>query len=96
MIRAALLARIRAVAAALGRHPRFSLSLRPVLADTEEQAWAKADAIVENAEALRAADGSGRKTNAVGKRADGAPPPNEGSRPLLAAAAQGVRLGKQL
>ncbi len=38
-----LVARIRAAAAPFGRSPRFSLSLRPVLAETEEQAWAKAD-----------------------------------------------------
>ena len=41
-----LVSRVRAAAAPFGRTPRFSLSLRPVLADTEEQAWAKADRIV--------------------------------------------------
>ncbi len=58
-----LVARIRAAAAPFGRQPRFSLSLRPVLADTEEQAWAKADAILEQAKALKASGGSGRSPN---------------------------------
>ncbi|HWK45175.1 MAG TPA: LLM class flavin-dependent oxidoreductase [Stellaceae bacterium] len=91
-----LVARIRAAAAPFGRQPRFSLSLRPVLADTEEQAWAKADAILERATALRAAGGSGRAPNNARERATGDAPPNEGSRRLLAAAAQGVRLDKRL
>jgi len=90
-----LVARIRAAAAPFGRQPRFSLSLRPVLADTEEQAWAKADAIVESAKALRAAGGSARSPNNARERVEG-PPPNEGSRRLLAAAAQGIRLDKRL
>jgi alkanesulfonate monooxygenase len=37
-----LVARIRTAAEPFGRTPKFSLSLRPVLADTEEKAWAKA------------------------------------------------------
>ncbi|NVN12229.1 LLM class flavin-dependent oxidoreductase, partial [Nguyenibacter vanlangensis] len=38
---AELIARVRAAAAAHGRPPpRFSLSLRPILADTEDAAWA--------------------------------------------------------
>ena len=93
----ALVARIRAAAAPYGRSPRFSLSLRPVLAQTEEQAWAKADDIVARATALRGAGGSGRSpNNARGERAPGEAPPNEGSRRLLAAAAQGTRLDKRL
>ena len=36
-----LIGRVRAAAAAHGRPPRFSLSLRPILADTEEAAWAQ-------------------------------------------------------
>ena len=47
-----LIARIRAAAAPYGRQPRFSLSLRPVLADTEAQAWAKAGDILAKAQAL--------------------------------------------
>ena len=89
-----LVARIRAAAAPFGRQPRFSLSLRPVLADTEEQAWAKADAILEQARALRASGGSGRSPNNARERQQA--PANEGSRRLLAAAAQGTRLDKRL
>jgi alkanesulfonate monooxygenase len=92
-----LVAQIRAAAAPFGRTPKFSLSLRPVLADTEEKAWAKADEILERAKALRAAGGSGRSPHNA-RQSDGiaAPPPNEGSRRLLAAAAQGPRVDKRL
>ncbi len=47
------IARVRAAAARHGRNPRFSLSLRPVVADTEEGAWKRADEIVKQARALR-------------------------------------------
>jgi alkanesulfonate monooxygenase len=45
------IARVRAAAAKHGRADkiRFSLSLRPVLAETEEKAWARADAILATA-----------------------------------------------
>jgi alkanesulfonate monooxygenase len=91
-----VVARIRAAAAPHGRNPRFSLSLRPVLAETEEKAWAKADDILAQARTLRDAGGSGRSPNNARLRTDGAPPPNEGSRRLLAAAAQGSRIDKRL
>jgi alkanesulfonate monooxygenase len=92
-----IVAQIRAAAAPFGRTPRFSLSLRPVLADTEEKAWAKADDILAQAKALRAAGGSGRApNNARQSDLSGKAPPNEGSRRLLAAAAQGSRLDKRL
>src|SRR5438067_1312411 len=43
-------ARVRAAAARYGRPtPRFSLSVRPILADTEEKAWAKANDILDRA-----------------------------------------------
>jgi alkanesulfonate monooxygenase len=38
---------IGAAAAALGRTLRYSLSLRPIMADTEEEAWDKAEWIAE-------------------------------------------------
>ncbi|RMR62544.1 FMNH2-dependent methanesulfonate sulfonatase [Pseudomonas syringae pv. actinidiae] len=76
---------VRAEAAKHGRTIRFSLSLRPILADTEEQAWARADSILEKAKALADRSGFVRRE-----------PPNEGSRRLLAAAAQGSRLDKRL
>lgn len=91
-----LVARIRAAAAPHGRKPRFSLSLRPVLADTEEKAWAKADDILARAKALREAGGSQRSPHNARGQTTGAPPPNEGSRRLLAAAEKGSRLDKRL
>ncbi len=92
-----LVDRVRAAAAPFGRTPKFSLSLRPVLADTEDQAWAKADQIVAQAVALRERGGSGRSpNNARQNRPDGVGPANEGSRRLLDAAAKGRRLDKRL
>ncbi len=91
-----IVSRIRAEAAPYGRNPRFSLSLRPVLAETEAQAWAKADAILEQAKAVRAAGGSGRSPNNAREAGNSQGPANEGSRRLLAAAAQGARVDKRL
>jgi len=93
----AIVAQISAAAAPFGRAPKFSLSLRPVLADTEEKAWAKADDILAQAKALREAGGSGRAPhNARQSDLSAKTPPNEGSRRLLAAAAQGARVDKRL
>ena len=81
-------ARVRAAAAKHGRPaPRFSLSVRPILADTEEGAWAKADAILERATALQ--DLTGYRKPADGHATAGA-------RRLLAAAEQGKRVDKRL
>ncbi len=77
---------VRAAAAPFGRSPRFSLSLRPILADSEEAAWARADQILARATALQEQTGYKRAAEI----------PNEGSRRLLAAAAQGTRLDKRL
>ncbi len=68
------------------REIRFSLSFRPILADTEEKAWARAEEVLARTKAVRAAKGLG----------EAPPPPNEGSRRLLAAAGQGARLDKRL
>jgi alkanesulfonate monooxygenase len=87
--------RVRKAAAPYGRDPRFSLSLRPILADTEEEAWAKAARILEKAKALKAGGPTDRLNNERTKSA-GELPPNEGSRRLLAAAAKGPRLDKRL
>jgi alkanesulfonate monooxygenase len=76
---------VRAEAAKHGRTVRFSLSLRPILAETEDQAWARADSILQRATAIAQANGFVKRE-----------PPNEGSRRLLAAAAQGSRLDKRL
>jgi alkanesulfonate monooxygenase len=42
----ARIAEVRAVAARVGRSPRFSVSLRPIIAPTESQAWDKARGIL--------------------------------------------------
>ncbi len=80
-----LTARVRAAAAQHGREVRFSLSLRPILAPTEDAAWARAEQIKQRIAELRAKAGLGPRD-----------PVNEGSRRLLAAAAQGERLDKRL
>jgi alkanesulfonate monooxygenase len=78
-------ARVRAAAAAYGRDISFSLSLRPILAETEEQAWARADALLEQVRAT----GTVYKNYLRGQ-------PSEGSLRLLAAASQGDRHDKRL
>jgi alkanesulfonate monooxygenase len=83
---AELVGRVQVEAARHGRKLRFSLSLRPILADTEAKAWARADDILRQATALAERNGTFRK----------APPENAGSQRLLAAAAQGARLDKRL
>ena len=80
-----VIGRVRAAAAPYGREVRFSLSLRPILADTEEKAWARAEEIKQTIIRLR---GPAAVT--------GHNPANEGSKRLLAAAAQGERLDKRL
>ena len=80
-----LTSRVRAAAAQCGRSVRFSLSLRPILAPTENEAWARAERIKQRIVELRAKAGLGPRN-----------PPNEGSRRLLAAAVQGERLDKRL
>lgn len=81
------IARVRHAAAKHGRQVKFSLSLRPVIAETEEAAWAKADAIAAKAKALR--ENAGLPTS-------GHAPPNAGSQRLLDAAKLGARLDKRL
>jgi alkanesulfonate monooxygenase len=80
-----LTARVRDAAAQHGRSVRFSLSLRPILAPTEDEAWSRAERIKQRIAELRAKAGLGTRD-----------PANEGSRRLLAAAAQGERLDKRL
>jgi alkanesulfonate monooxygenase len=67
--------------------PRFSLSVRPILADTEEKAWAKADEILARATALQ--DKTGYRKPADGHATAGA-------RRLLTLAEQGTRIDKRL
>jgi len=80
------LRQVRASAARYGRKPGFSLSLRPVIADTEEAAWKKAAEIEDQVRAAR---------EAAGLPTSGHRPPNAGSLRLLDAAA-GNRRDKRL
>jgi alkanesulfonate monooxygenase len=76
------IARVRASVARAGRDPattRFSMSFRPVLGETEEAAWARADRIIARIRELRA--------DAVGS--GGRKPESIGSKRLLEAAAAG-------
>ncbi len=81
-------ANVRAAAAKYGRPaPRFSLSVRPIVADTEEKAWAKAEAILERATALQ--DKTGYRKPADGHATSGA-------NRLLSLAEKGRRVDKRL
>jgi alkanesulfonate monooxygenase len=79
--------KVRASAAKHSRRIRFSLSLRPILAATEEAAWARAARIRDRAIELR---------EKAGLATSGHAPPNVGSQRLLEAAALGERLDKRL
>ena len=81
-----LTTRVRAEAAKHGRSIRFSVSFRPILAETEDAAWARAENILERTRALRVQQGYSR----------GGPQQSEGARRLLAAAEQGERVDKRL
>lgn len=81
-------ARVHTAAARHGRAtPRFSLSVRPIVADTEEKAWAKAEDILARATALQ--DKTGYRKPADGHATAGA-------KRLLALAEQGTRIDKRL
>lgn len=77
------IARVRKAAAAHGRenHIRFSLSLRPILGATEEEAWARANRILEDARALIESRKGRRRDRNEGKS-------NAGSERLLSFARQ--------
>jgi len=81
------IARVRASAAQYGRTLRFSLSTRPILADTEEAAWRRAREIIETVRAIRGEAMLG---------APGKEPQAIGSQRLLAAAAKGEVLDQRL
>jgi len=81
------IARVRASAARYQRSLRFSLSLRPILAATESEAWERAEHIIET---IR----TGRGQGMLGPN-NGAPQ-NVGSQRLLAAAARGEVLDQRL
>jgi alkanesulfonate monooxygenase len=81
-------ARVRAAAAKYSRQaPRFSLSVRPIIADTEEKAWSKAQDILERATALQ---------DQTGYRKPADDHATAGARRLLALADQGTRVDKRL
>lgn len=77
-----IVGRVRASAAQHGRQVRFSLSFRPILAATEDAAWARAEDILARVKAVRGQAALGAKV---------ANPQNAGSQRLLAAAALGDR-----
>lgn len=79
--------RVRVKAAVNGRKIGFSVSFRPILAETEEKAWEKADQILAQAKHLRALQGLTEP---------GDPQQSEGARRLLAAAEQGSRVDQLL
>ncbi|GAA1381815.1 LLM class flavin-dependent oxidoreductase [Pseudonocardia kongjuensis] len=81
------IARVRDAAHAAGRAeaPRISVSFRPILGDTEEQAWARAREVHARIVAANGGHGSFTGTR---MREPGAPA-NVGSQRLLAAAAAG-------
>ena len=81
-----LTTRVRAEAAKHGRHVRFSVSFRPILAATEGQAWDRAERILQETRRLRVQAGYAR----------GGPQQSEGARRLLAAAEKGTRVDKRL
>ncbi len=81
-----LTGRVRAEAARHGRSLRFSVSFRPILAETEAKAWERADDILAETRRLRVVQGFGR----------GGPQQSEGARRLLAAAGEGTRADKRL
>jgi alkanesulfonate monooxygenase len=79
------IARVRAAAAVHGRekHIRFSLSLRPIIAHTEQAAWDKAQATLERARGVVA------QSQRFLQRQAGGAPQNVGSQRLLEAASRG-------
>jgi len=82
-----LVARVQASAARYHRKVSFSMSLRPIIAGTEEAAWKRADEIVAQVKALREKNG---------RPLEGHAPPNVGSQRLLATAAAGYRADERL
>ena len=83
------IARVHAACARIGRDPasiKFSLSMRPVLAGTEEAAWARANRIIERIRELR-----GNSFGQANSR-----PESVGSMRLLEAAAGGKVRDKRL
>ena len=85
------IAKVRRAAARYGRekHIRFSLSLRPILGATEEEAWARAERILADAKVLHEQRAGKRRELNVGKN-------NVGSSRLVELASQKVVHDKRL
>jgi alkanesulfonate monooxygenase len=84
---------VKAAATAAGRDdtPKIQVAFRPIIAATEEKAWAKANDIVGRIEARVAANGG-----ALSRRRPMKDPENSGSQRLLAIAAEGERFDRAL
>ncbi|GKS96294.1 LLM class flavin-dependent oxidoreductase [Acidovorax sp. SUPP2825] len=82
-----LVRQVRAEAAQHGRHIEFSISFRPILGRTEEEAWARADQILETTRRLGVPQGHARGAG---------PQQSEGAQRLLADAAKGDRVDERL
>ena len=82
-----LVRRVRSEATLNGRHVDFSISFRPILGRTEDEAWARAERILEDTRRLRVQQGYAR---GVG------PQQSEGAQRLLADAAKGDRVDERL
>ncbi|NMI02032.1 LLM class flavin-dependent oxidoreductase [Pseudonocardia acidicola] len=87
------IAAVHAAARAAGRTdlPRISVSFRPILGATEEQAWERAHRILDRIHAANGGHGSFTGTRMHSER-----PSNVGSRRLLAAAEKGERHDRAL
>ncbi|GLZ47155.1 hypothetical protein Acsp06_33400 [Actinomycetospora sp. NBRC 106375] len=83
------IASVHEAARAAGRTtmPRISVSFRPILGATEDQAWERAHAILE--QITEAGGGAGSFTGRMAHRRGHQPPTNIGSQRLLAAAERG-------
>jgi alkanesulfonate monooxygenase len=77
---------VRAEAAKHGRTIEFSVSLRPILGDTEEAAWAKAESILQTAKTRIEQAGQVLKQK----------PESVGAKRLMQTVAQGERVDKRL
>jgi alkanesulfonate monooxygenase len=84
---AAQVRRVKEAAATYGRNPGVSLSLRPILAETDDEAWDRAYAILDR---VHAGVNTSRRPRSAG------PPQNAGSIRLLEAAKRGDVLDRCL
>jgi alkanesulfonate monooxygenase len=88
-----LIRRVRKHASALGRDPGFSISIRVIVGDTEEQAWRQAREIAEQTREVGLWSG---KSPVFGGHRPPASAENEGSRRLLQLVEQGEVLDQRL